>query len=214
MLNFEKLKTVQPAQILLVAAGVIIFFIIGKFIYTHAVMSQARHDISNVIWKIQDQNDYVKKIAEEDAKKIAELKKNNPFMPTVQEPGPPSFAEGILGQKALFNGQWFGVGGNINGAKILEIKPTCVVIDWKGERKEVLVAMGAMPDINRTNGPPEANGSGRMNPANAPGPPGGAISEQKMQMLMNMSPEQRKELEEKIKNMPPEKRQAFIESMK
>jgi len=216
MLNFEKLKKVQPAQILLVAAGVIIFFIMVKFIYTRAVISQARHNISNAIWKTQDQNDFVKKITEEDAKKITELKKNNPFMPVVPEPGPPSSTEGILGQKALFNGQWLSVGDNINGAKILEIKPTCVVIDWKGEKKEVLVAMGSMPDVNRAGGMPKNNGegNGRINPANVPGPPGGGIPQDKMQMLMNMSPEQRKEMEAKLKTMSPEQRQAYIESMK
>jgi type II secretory pathway component PulC len=212
MLNFEKLKKVQPARILLIAAGVIIFLLIVKFIYARVVISQTRHNISNAIGKTPDQNDFIKKIAEEDVKKIAELKKNNPFVPTPQEPGPPSSVEGILGQKALMNGQWLSVGDSINGAKILEIKPTCVVIDWKGEKKEVLVAMGSMPDVNRANGPPMGNGP--VNTTNAPGPPGGSISQDKMQMLMNMSPDQRKELEAKLKTMSPEQRQAYIESMK
>ncbi|UCD56046.1 MAG: hypothetical protein JSV16_09340 [Candidatus Hydrogenedentota bacterium] len=65
-----------------------------------------------------------------------ELKKNNMFAPPPPKPGwPVSRVEGILGDTAFINGDWRKVGDNIGGAKVLEIGPSYVKLEWEGQQK-------------------------------------------------------------------------------
>jgi hypothetical protein len=65
-----------------------------------------------------------------------ELKKKNMFAPPPPKPGwPVSRVEGILGNTAFINGDWRKVGDNIGGAKVLEIGPNYVKLEWEGQQK-------------------------------------------------------------------------------
>lgn len=47
--------------------------------------------------------------------------------------------KGILGDKALINGQWFKIGEQRDGIKLLEVRPNVAVVDLFGERREFKV---------------------------------------------------------------------------
>ena len=82
---------------------------------------------------------------------VEELKKNNIFMPPPPEPKTPTVS-GILGDKALINGKWYGKGEDAAGAKILAVEATQVRIKWKG--KKMTLAPMAVRTSDRSSGGP------------------------------------------------------------
>ena len=67
--------------------------------------------------------------------------------PTPTQPKPMTMSteprvEGILGEKALISGRWRKVGDNIGDAKVLEIKPTHVKVEWQGQQKTLFPVGG------------------------------------------------------------------------
>ncbi|MBL7152573.1 MAG: hypothetical protein ISS79_02560 [Phycisphaerae bacterium] len=63
--------------------------------------------------------------------------------------------EGILGDKALISGRWRKVGDNIGDAKVLEVKPTHVKVEWQGQQK-TLFPVGART-TSRSSARPSSN---------------------------------------------------------
>ena len=81
-----------------------------------------------------DPNDREKYLSK--PKETAEaIKKKNLFSPPVAKSHPVSRVTGILGDTALINGKWYAVGEKVGDAKIVEIRPTCVKIEWEGQTK-------------------------------------------------------------------------------
>ncbi|MBN2210084.1 MAG: hypothetical protein JW709_01695 [Sedimentisphaerales bacterium] len=97
------------------------------------------------------------RLRKERAEKLAGM---HMFAPPPPEPQPPSQVQGILGDAALINGRWLKVGESIDGAKIIRIEATKVVIEWKG--REITLApidsaSAAGPSENAA--PPESHPS-------------------------------------------------------
>jgi len=144
------------------------------------------------------------------AKSVADaLKKKNLFTPTPPKENPVKEVMGILGSEALINGKWHKAGDSVGDAKILAIEPTKVRVSWNGQEKEFapMASEGAggngpgrspsaRPPSARPKGPPKAIGNG---------PPGGPPG---------ISPEERANMREKVRNMSPEERRKFSEEMR
>lgn len=86
-----------------------------------------------------------------------ELKKNNMFAPPPPKPGwPVSKVEGILGDTAFINGDWRKVGDDIGGAKVLEIGPNYVKLEWEGQQKTFFpFDVGTVPEPKEEEKRPE-----------------------------------------------------------
>ncbi|MHC4707494.1 MAG: hypothetical protein ACYS8I_10465 [Planctomycetota bacterium] len=137
-MRFESLKEKQGvASISLLCAsgvlGILIAVRLGSFYMTSARMERLVEEA--VAQSKPDPNsakDYIAKFKEA----ADELKKKNMFSPPPPKPGwPVSRVEGILGDTAFINGGWRKVGDNIGGAKVLEIWPTYVKLEWEGQQK-------------------------------------------------------------------------------
>lgn len=83
------------------------------------------------------------------------LKRVNLFAPPPPKEHPVKTVPAILGDTALINGQWLGVGATVGGAKILAIGPTGVKIEWEGSEKTFL------PINAESSEPPGRSTSGR-----------------------------------------------------
>jgi hypothetical protein len=86
--------------------------------------------------------------------------------------------EGILGDSALISGQWVKLGEQQGSAKLLEINPFGVVIEWDGERRELSMwndlagSEARAPSRPRTPPPPP----GAEGPAPRPTTEGNGVS--------------------------------------
>ncbi len=71
-----------------------------------------------------------------------QLARNNSFVPPAQTE-PPGDCTAIFGDEAFIGGRWVKAGDTISDAKVLEIGPTAVTLQWEGKRitrSPVLVA--------------------------------------------------------------------------
>jgi len=166
---------------------------------------------------------YKKQVA--DAMKKATQK--NLLAGEVQKPSPPQFA-GIMGDEVLFNGQWLKVGAEVSGAKILQIDPTFVTVQF-GDKQMNIVPEARMDPNMRMAGPGGMTG-GR-------GGPGGDMSRRGGEFggpggdrgsrggrggfggggfggFMNMSQEERDSMRERFMNMSPDERRAYFQQMR
>jgi len=73
------------------------------------------------------------------------LVKAHMFAPPPPEPQPPTQVQGIFGDAVLINGRWLKVGETIDGAKIIRIEATKVVIEWKGQEKTLMPIDSSSP---------------------------------------------------------------------
>ena len=96
-------------------------------------------DVDLDIVSVNDKQDTEKSKTTKYDELAANLKKQNMFVPPPPKPGPPGAVEGILGQKAFFNGQAYKVNDTVPpGAKIIAIESTYVKLLW--EEKEIILA--------------------------------------------------------------------------
>ena len=124
---------------------------------------------------------------------VKDLKQKNMFAPPAPKPKPP-VCTGVLGDTAIINGKAYKAGQEVDGAKIVSIAPTEVMILWKG--KEVKLPAFGAGKIDQSASRPVKNGSEKQRQVepveqNAvaskrmPRPEGMRID------LRNMSPEER-----------------------
>ncbi|NLH15605.1 MAG: hypothetical protein GX455_03395 [Phycisphaerae bacterium] len=73
-----------------------------------------------------------KKLLSAGQERIAGLQKKSPFAPPAAKPNPP-VCVGIFGPMAIIGDKGYLVGESVNGAKILRINPSDVVIEWEGK---------------------------------------------------------------------------------
>jgi len=80
-----------------------------------------------------------------------QLARNNSFVPTAQAE-PPKDCTAILGDEACFGDRWVKAGDTLGEAKVLEIGPTAVTLQWGGKRitrSPVLVAANTEKSSSR-----------------------------------------------------------------
>ncbi|MBN1506739.1 MAG: hypothetical protein JW955_07830 [Sedimentisphaerales bacterium] len=141
------------------------------------------------------------------------LKKSNLFAPPRAKQNPVSEVVGILGDRALINGQWYKVGDHVADATILAIEPTKVRVVWNGQEKEFAPmnstgSTGAQgPGPGRRPSPPASKGAPMVVTGSSPGPmngPGQGIR----------ATEEMARMREQWQNMSPEERQRYREEMR
>jgi len=80
-----------------------------------------------------------------------QLARNNSFVPLAQAE-PPGDCTAILGDEACFGDRWVRAGDTLGAAKVLEIGPTVVTLQWEGRRitrSPVLVADNSRESSSR-----------------------------------------------------------------
>lgn len=103
------------------------------------------------------------------AKKIAEaIKQKNLFIKEPPKEHPVKQVDGILGNEAFIAGQWRKAGDKVGDAKIVEICPTFVKVEWDGKTTNV-APIGAA-DSSRPTPPPAAKEPKKETPAEATKP--------------------------------------------
>jgi uncharacterized membrane protein YgcG len=155
---------------------------------------------------------YRKRSADE-VKKVTE---KNPFAAEAQKPQPPQLA-GVMGDEVLFNGQWYKVGQEIGGAKILKIDPTFVMVDFEGKQQVITPQAKADPNAARTQGQGFSRGGPSMGsgPGGGPGGFGGRGGGRGgFGQFGNMSPDQMNQMRDRFMNMSPEERRAAFRQMR
>jgi len=144
------------------------------------------------------------------------LKKKNLFVPPPPKEQPIKQVSGILGDEALINGKWHKAGDMVAGAKILAIEPAQIKFEWDG--KEIVLAPiksasppgpgGEMP------GAADAGAKGGPMPPRGPVERGPTPGRRGPGMFRNLSPQERAELRERMKNMSKEEREKFRAEMR
>ncbi len=83
------------------------------------------------------------------AKSVADaIKEKNLFIKTPPKEHPVKQVDGILGNEAFIGGKWYKAGDKVGEARIVEIGPTYVKVEWEGTEKN-FAPIGAA-----TSGPP------------------------------------------------------------
>lgn len=117
-----------------VLAGVAVLVGASAFakVVTLHVEGQRVRDITALTCNGCEPNELQKHL--EEAKKTADaLKQGNLFVKPPPKKHPVKQVDGILGNEALISGKWYKVGAKVGDAKILEIGPTEVRIEWDGK---------------------------------------------------------------------------------
>jgi len=71
-----------------------------------------------------------------EAKKVADaIKQKNLFVKEPPKEHPIKQVDGILGDEAFIAGKWYKAGAKVGEAKILEIGPTYVKVEWEGKEQ-------------------------------------------------------------------------------
>ncbi|MFC1783969.1 RHS repeat domain-containing protein [Planctomycetota bacterium] len=80
-----------------------------------------------------------------------QLARNNSFVPPT-EPKPPGDCTAIFGDEAFIGGRWVKAGDTLGDAKVLDVGPTAVTLQWEGKRitrSPVLVATNTSKSSSR-----------------------------------------------------------------
>jgi hypothetical protein len=105
----------------------------------------------------------------EEAQETADaLKQGNLFVKPPPKTHPVKQVEGILGNEALISGKWYKVGAKVGDAKILEIGPTEVRIEWDGKTTAFTPMAVASSGPSRPARPEPAKRGGPSPPRPAP----------------------------------------------
>ncbi len=168
------------------------------------------------------------------------LKKENLFSPPPPKEHPVKEVWGILGEEVLIKDKWYKVGQMVADAKIVDIKPTEVSIEWDGKTKVFLpidASEAPAPREGRPSQPgakPPSGGPGERadmvvvqsqpgsrGPEDGRGPSSGGRFEGMRERFQNMSEADRdrfrREMEqrrEQFMRMSPEQRERFVQEMR
>lgn len=173
----------------------------------------------------------------EEAGKAADaLKEKNLFIQQPPKEHPVKQVDGILGAEALISGKWYKVGAKIGDAKILDIGPTEVKIEWDGKETAFppMAAAGSGPSGPPAKEPARKGDSSPPKPAKqaeaakaeAPAAPaaddpfawmGVSLSPQVKEKLLEhwnrLSDEEKEQRKEEWNNMDDEQKQQTVESL-
>ncbi len=141
----------------------------------------------------------------EEARKAAdELEEKNLFVKKPPREHPVKQVDGILGAEALISGKWYKVGAKIGDAKILEIGPTEVKIEWDGKEKTFtpMAAAGSGPS-----GPPARERASK----GAPSPPRPATQAEAVKAEAPAAPTEDDPLAWMGVNLSPQVREKLLE---
>jgi len=189
-----------------VALGILILVKLGGFFVTSA--SAVRLVDDALAQSKPDPNDAKKYLAR--FKEVAdELKKKNMFAPPPPKPACPVSRVQILGDTVLVNGKWYKVGDDVGGAKILEIAPTYVKVEWEGKEN-----VFSPFDVKDTSSEKVDSKKDEQAKKEAERERGERRPRRKGRRFRNMSREERIRLRERMRNMPPEERGEFIRKMR
>jgi hypothetical protein len=155
-----------------------------------------------------------KKRSADEVKKVTE---KNPFAPEAQKPQPPTLA-GVMGDEVLINGQWYKVGQEVSGAKILKIDPIFVMIDFGGKQQALTPQTSVDPNAGRMQGQGFTRGGGAPGGDRGFGGPGGGgpggFGGRGRGGFGNMSPDQMNQMRDRFMNMSPEERRNAMRQMR
>jgi hypothetical protein len=108
-----------------------------------------------------------KKLLSAGQERIGGLQKKHPFAPPANKPNPP-VCVGIFGPMAIIGDRGYLVNESVNGAKILRINSTEVVIDWEG--KEMSLVPFAVENATQGGGQGGPRGDQQPQPQTQPQP--------------------------------------------
>lgn len=126
---------------------------------------------------------------------------------------------GILGNQALFGGEWHKVGDEVQGAKILSVDAAEVKVLWQGKEQAIRPFDAAVNYSQGNTGrqaAPQPAGESRPEPPQAvpnSGPPPMMGGRPGGMDFRTMSPEERAKMRERFMNMSPDERRAAFEEM-
>lgn len=127
-------KELVPVLLLGVSAFFAVFILV-KLTFFLAASAKAEGLVKRAVEQNKtDAKDMEKYLAE--SKTLAdELKKNNLFAPPPPKQHPVKEVLGIFGDEVLIKDKWYKVGDMVGDAKIVEVEPTEVKIEWNGREQ-------------------------------------------------------------------------------
>ncbi|RKY06304.1 MAG: hypothetical protein DRP66_09070 [Planctomycetota bacterium] len=161
----------------------------------------------------------VKKLLARGRRVADQLKKKNMFVKPPPGPKPP-VCFGIIGGNAIINGKYYKAGDKVGGAEIISVGTKEVVIKWDDKEMKLIpfAVNNASPPSKKKSSPGKSAGKPESGskptevkvevttsfaPGMRPGGPG------RRGEFMGMSPEERRKMMERYKNMSPEEQERF-----
>jgi hypothetical protein len=161
-------KELAPAVLLGVAVIVALAGLIRITVFAAGPWSGAAA-LAEQVDRNQSQSDVLEKHLAANKKTADELKTKNPFvMVSKAKPQTPK-VNGVLGDKVLINGAWYGVGQTVGGAKILAIEAARVMVEWEG--KTIPLEIVAAPSSGGGPAKPPAPVMAKAEPPKPAAPP-------------------------------------------
>ena len=186
-----------------------------EWIQYAAGASQRPVQFEQAVTRVQELEQKAKDKPVDNSKQIETLTAKSLFAPQPPKPKIPQCAA-ILGDTALINGQWYTVGQEVAGAKLLSLDATSVTLLWEGnEVKQYPFGSagsgssgprGSRPKRVSRRSRPDGSGQMPLGPPMRFGGPGAFFG--------NMSLEERQRMRERYQQMSPEEREAFRQEMR
>jgi len=225
----------ERASLILVAVAILLGVLACAKVAAFHVQRKRVQGIAASAGKGAEPND-LQKCLEEATKAADALKEKNLFIQQPPKEHPVKQVDGILGAEVLISGKWYAVGAKIGDAKILEIGPTEVKIEWDGKETAFtpMAAAGSGPSRPPAReraekgapSPPKPAAQAEAAKAEAPAAPaaddpfawmGVSLSPQVREKLLEhwnrLSDEEKEQRKEEWNNMDDEQKQQTVESL-
>jgi len=144
------------------------------------------------------------------------IKERNFFTEQKKKPEPPT-CSAILGSKVLINGEWYEVGDEVEGAKILAVGPREVTILWEEKEKKLYPFETPSGRDSGRSAPRRATKSEDRSERRAgPAPPDEGRRDERrfgrgrFGRFFDMSEDERRELRDRVRDMSPDQRREFF----
>jgi len=212
------------SRALFVAAAVLVVLTVTKVSGYMTSSGLVAKTVRQVKARNGSDEETVQNLMAKDRRIAEQLKKKNMFAPPPPSPKPP-VCLGIIGDRAIINGKQYKAGDNVGGAEIISVGARDVVIKWEG--KEITLVPFAVSNLAPPSRKPTPSSRGENKPASESGPTEVKVEDRAgsgpvMRSegfggyggrggFMGMSPEERRRMIERYRNMSEAERERFRE---
>jgi hypothetical protein len=163
-INLESLKEKKElvSVFLLCCSVILIVLTFVEITRSYSDTTKIENTLLNAAKQSEISQEEIEKILASTRQFADTLKQNNAFAPYVRQDQvvqaaptlPFTEVRAILGKSALINNRWYAVNESIGSAKIVEIKPMCVTIEFNGAKTDYYPLQASLlePSTTQING--------------------------------------------------------------
>lgn len=218
-MNFDHIKNNKRhvSKVLLIVSLVLAVVTAGKVLGFAVTSARTKGRIERAVAENGQNDEAVKACIAANRGAADKIKERNMFAEPKAKPKPPA-CSAILGSKALIGDKWYGVGDEVGGAKITAIGPREITIIWEEKEKKLFPFAESDKKVSdRSSSRPPRRSEERGEQQDRPGPRGdGGRGERGFgrrgmgRFFENMSEDERRQMRERMRDMPREERREFF----